>query len=194
MNIYRKVVKRSIDFILSVILLAFLTPIIIVISVLILIFMGRPIFFIHERPGLNERIFRLIKFRTMTPTLVDINAVNSGKDRTTKLGSFLRASSLDEIPELFNVIKGEMSLVGPRPLLKEYLATYTKYEKKRHLVRPGITGLAQVNGRNSTSWPLKMRLDIYYVNNMSFKLDLKIVLNTIVTLFDIKSADYHSSN
>ncbi len=141
--------------------------------------LGWPIFFFHDRPGLNEKIFRLIKFRTMLIAFDPLGNPLPDSERQTRLGQFLRSSSLDELPELLNVLKGDMSIVGPRPLLKEYLLLYTRRQSLRHKVRPGITGLAQVCGRNAISWRKKFALDLYYVKNQTFWLDLKIICITV---------------
>lgn len=171
--------KRTIDLALSLLLLMALSPLLIIISIALLVFQGRPIFFIQRRPGKNTKIFNLIKFRTMDN--VGKNASNS-TSRITTLGRILRESSLDEVPELYNVIIGDMSLVGPRPLLEEYLPLYNHEQIKRHDVLPGITGLAQVKGRNRLSWEEKFNLDLEYINNISFFLDLKILFMTLVSV------------
>lgn len=182
-------IKRVIDFVVSLSLLILLSPLIAIISIIILVFDGKPIFFTQPRPGKNNKIFRIYKFRTM-------NLQKSGEDksdfeRMTKLGSFMRKTSLDELPQLFNVIKGELSLVGPRPLLVEYLPLYDEIQKKRHDVKPGITGWAQINGRNAISWEQKFSLDVWYVNNWSLLLDLKILYLTFLKV--IKKSDVNSS-
>lgn len=171
--------KRTIDLALSLLLLMALSPLLIIISIALLVFQGRPIFFIQRRPGKNTKIFNLIKFRTMANE--GKNASNS-TSRITTLGRILRESSLDEVPELYNVIIGDMSLVGPRPLLEEYLPLYNHEQIKRHDVLPGITGLAQVKGRNRLSWEEKFNLDLEYINNISFFLDLKILFMTLVSV------------
>lgn len=142
--------------------------------------MGKPVFYMQERPGLNEKLFRILKFRTM-----NLNKDNNGNllpdmQRISGLGRFLRSTSLDELPELFNILKGEMSFVGPRPLLVRYLPHYSERERKRHSVRPGLTGLAQINGRNAITWQEKFNFDVQYVENVSFGLDLKIIFLTIL--------------
>lgn len=171
--------KREFDMIASLAGGLLISPLYIGLYLLIRIKMGKPIFFKQQRPGLNEKIFRLIKFRTMNNNRDKNGDLCSDEERITKLGRLLRSSSLDELPELFNVIKGEMSLVGPRPLLVEYLSYYTEEQKQRHRVRPGITGLAQVYGRNDLSWDEKLELDVWYVKNQSFFLDLKILFLTM---------------
>lgn len=165
------------DIVLSSFAVLLLSPLFILIILFILIFDGRPIFFIQKRPGLNGKIYRMIKFKTMLPQ--DRHEKLEDKERITKLGNFLRNTSLDELPELFNVLKGDMSLVGPRPLLEEYLPLYSKEQMKRHKVKPGITGWAQINGRNSLEWEEKFDLDIWYIENRDLLLDIKIILLTI---------------
>jgi lipopolysaccharide/colanic/teichoic acid biosynthesis glycosyltransferase len=169
--------KRIIDIFLSSVAILLMSPILILISLLILFYDGRPIFFIQERPGLDTKIFKMIKFKSMSCDTSERNFKD--KDRITKLGKFLRNSSLDELPELFNVVKGDMSLVGPRPLLIEYLKHYDNFQNSRHKVRPGITGWAQVNGRNAIDWQTKFKLDVWYVENKSLFLDLKILFLTL---------------
>ena len=156
-----------------------LLPIFIIVTILLIIVnRGNP-FFLQERPGKNERIFKVIKFKTMNDFKDEKGALLPDKDRLTKVGLFVRKTSLDEIPQLLNVILGNMSLIGPRPLLVEYLPLYNNFQKQRHNVKPGITGWAQINGRNAISWEQKFELDIFYVNNISFLLDLKIIFLTI---------------
>lgn len=177
-------IKRLCDFIAAFALITALAPLMLVISVVIRLTMGKGVFFCQHRPGLHGKIFRMYKFRTMKPFDPE-NAV-SDAGRITKVGAFLRASSLDELPELFNVLLGDMSLVGPRPLLVEYLERYSASEMTRHNVVPGITGLAQVRGRNNLSWRNKFKYDLFYVKNLSFFLDLQIIVETIaVVLFRI---------
>ncbi len=177
------ILKRLFDFFTASLILLFVSPIFLLVSVLIFLFIGFPIFFIQPRPGLNGEIFSVFKFRTMS-NLLDVNGqLLSDEKRLTKLGSFLRKLSLDELPQLFNVLRGEMSLVGPRPLLVEYLPLYSVEQARRHNVLPGITGWAQINGRNSLSWEEKFKLDVWYVDNHSFFLDLKILFLTIKKIF-----------
>ena len=171
--------KRTFDLLVSLILLILLSPVMLVIAVLVRIKLGRPVLFSQERPGLHGRLFRLYKFRTMRDARGADDRLLPDEERLTKFGRFLRASSLDELPELFNVLKGEMSLVGPRPLLIAYLERYTPEQARRHEVLPGITGWAQVNGRNALSWESKFKLDVWYVDNRSFWLDLKILFLTL---------------
>ena len=172
--------KRTLDILLAFLGILLLWPVILLISLIIRYQMGRPVFFVQTRTGLNGQPFQMIKFRTMRE-LRDLDGrLLPDKLRITKFGNFLRASSLDELPELLNVIMGEMSLVGPRPLLIEYLPLYSSQQARRHDVRPGITGWAQVNGRNTITWDEKFALDIWYVDNQSLKLDVKIMLLTFL--------------
>jgi sugar transferase EpsL len=174
------IIKTLFDFLCSLLLLLLLLPIIIILSVLIWIKLGRPILFKQMRPGLHARPFLMYKFRTMQTIYGKDGELLPDSKRLTKFGKVLRKSSLDELPELFNVLKGDMSLIGPRPLLMEYLSLYSKEQARRHKVKPGITGWAQVNGRNAISWEKKFNFDIWYVNNRSFILDLKILSLTII--------------
>ena len=175
---YRKYIKRLLDFVLSFIAIVVLSPILIIVAVLVRIKLGSPVVFRQERPGKNEKIFKLYKFRTMTNKKDENGKLLPDKERLTKFGKLLRATSLDELPELFNILKGEMSIVGPRPLLVEYLRLYNKEQKKRHNVKPGLTGLAQVNGRNAISWEEKFKLDVEYVDKITLLGDIKIVFKT----------------
>ncbi|WP_051305721.1 sugar transferase [Desulfogranum mediterraneum] len=172
--------KRIFDFIATAIGLIFISPVLFVLYYLVRNHMGSPVFFKQKRPGLHGNPFYMYKFRTMTSACYDDGCLLPDCDRLTPLGKFLRSTSLDELPELFNVLKGDMSLVGPRPLLMQYLARYTPEQARRHDVRPGITGWAQVNGRNALSWEEKFRLDVWYVANRSFWLDLKILWMTMI--------------
>ena len=175
--------KRSLDLLISSILLVLLGPVLIIVALMICVKLGRPIFFLQLRPGLKGKPFEIIKFRTMMNLADDNeNSLPDGK-RLTTIGKFLRSTSIDEIPELWNVMKGDMSLVGPRPLLMEYLPLYNKDQVRRHEIRPGITGWAQINGRNALSWEEKFELDVWYVDNQSFWLDLKILFKTIKQVF-----------
>lgn len=176
---YAKYIKRTLDLILSLMALILLMPLMIIIGILVRINLGSPIIFKQKRPGKNEKIFTLYKFRTMTDKRdIDGNLLPD-EYRLTKFGKFLRSTSLDELPELINIIKGDMAIVGPRPLLVEYLPYYTEEEKHRHDVRPGLTGLAQVNGRNAISWEEKLKYDTEYIKKISFYSDLKIIFKTI---------------
>ncbi len=176
---YKKYIKRIIDIILSLLALIILSPLIIIIGISVRIKIGKPIIFKQKRPGKNEKIFILYKFRTMTEEKDEYGNLLPDEKRLTKFGKFLRSTSLDELPELFNILKGDMSIVGPRPLLVEYLPLYNEKQKHRHDVRPGLTGLAQINGRNSITWNKKFKEDIEYVNNITFMLDAKIVFKTV---------------
>ena len=176
---YNNYFKRIIDFIASLIGLVLLFPVLAILSFLLtLANKGKPFFF-QIRPGKHEKLFNIIKFKTMTDAKDVHGNLLPDSQRLTRVGSFVRKTSLDEIPQLFNVLKGEMSLIGPRPLLPEYLPLYSDIQKKRHQVCPGVTGLAQVNGRNSIGWEEKFIFDVYYVNNFSFAMDLKVLFLTI---------------
>ena len=180
---YTKYIKRILDFVLSLIAIIFLAPVYIIVAVLVRLKLGSPVIFCQERPGKNEKIFKMYKFRSMTDERDDEGNLLSDEVRLTKFGKVLRATSLDELPELFNILKGDMSIVGPRPLLVEYLPRYNDIQKHRHDVLPGLTGLAQVNGRNAISWEEKFDWDINYVNNISLKLDCQIVFQTVEKVF-----------
>lgn len=176
-------IKRIFDLFVSISALIFLFPIIIIIALLILKKLGSPVVFRQTRPGRNGMPFQMIKFRTMTDEVDANGELLSDEHRLTKFGKFLRATSMDELPELWNVIKGDMSLVGPRPLLMDYLPLYNQEQARRHNVLPGLTGWAQINGRNELSWEKKFKYDIWYVDNHSFWLDIKIILLTIAKVF-----------
>ncbi|MFY9257194.1 MAG: sugar transferase [Dethiobacteria bacterium] len=179
-GIYGRYFKRLLDFILSLIALVVLSPVFLIIALLVRIKLGSPVLFKQERPGLNEKIFTIYKFRTMTDERDENGELLPNHLRLTKFGRALRSSSLDELPELFNILRGDMSFIGPRPLLIEYLPLYNEQQRRRHAVRPGLTGLAQVNGRNAITWEEKFHYDLEYVDNLSFLLDLKIMVKTIV--------------
>lgn len=180
---YRLILKRFIDIMVALIGLLILLPIFVVVTICLFIANnGRPFFF-QERPGLNEKIFKIIKFKTMNDRKADNGKLLPDADRLTVVGSFVRKTSLDEIPQLINVLKGDMSIIGPRPLRTYYLPRYNQTQKRRHEVRPGITGWAQVNGRNAISWTKKFELDVWYVDHISFGLDLKIILMTVMKVF-----------
>ena len=179
MKLYRRYFKRLLDFILGLLALAILTPVfLIVLAALFFSNKGKPFFF-QRRPGKNERIFLFVKFKTMNDARDSSGELLPDEKRITRFGKFIRRTSLDEIPQLFNVLKGDMSLIGPRPLLIEYLPLYNDRQKRRHEVRPGITGWAQANGRNAISWEQKFEYDVWYVENLNFVLDLKIIALTI---------------
>ena len=175
--------KRIFDITLSIIFLVLMLPIIFLLSIAIWVSLGTPIFFRQDRPGLKGAIFELIKFRSMSNNLDKSGNLLIDSKRLNWFGRLLRASSLDELPEIWNVLKGDMSFVGPRPLLKEYLPLYNTYENRRHDVRPGLTGWAQINGRNKISWEEKFKKDIWYVDNQSMWLDIKILLITVKKYF-----------
>lgn len=179
---YRKYVKRFLDIILAIIAIVITLPIFLLTGILVLIFLGKPAIFRQKRPGKDEKIFTMYKFRTMTKGKNRNGEMLPDELRLTKFGKFLRKTSLDEIPEFINILKGDMSFVGPRPLLIEYLPYYTKEEHHRHDVRPGLTGLAQASGRNLLNWNDRFKKDIEYVNDITFINDLKIVLKTFYTV------------
>ena len=190
---YKKYIKRLLDIILSLLGLIIASPVFVIISILVFIFLGKPVIFKQKRPGKDEKIFNLYKFRTMTDKKDKNGNLLPNEQRLTKFGNFLRKASLDEIPELFNILKGDMSFIGPRPLLVEYLQYYTKEEHHRHDVRSGLTGWAQVNGRNLLSWEEKFKKDLEYVNNISFMLDLKIIFLTIKTVLKREGINQNGS-
>jgi lipopolysaccharide/colanic/teichoic acid biosynthesis glycosyltransferase len=172
--------KRTFDFIASLLGLILLSPLLVVLSLLVWAKLGRPVLFSQVRPGLDGEPFRMYKFRTMSNETDENGNLLSNEDRMTRFGSFLRSASLDELPELINVLKGDMSLVGPRPLLMDYMPYFTEEQMRRHDVKPGITGWAQVNGRNAIGWDRKLNLDVWYVDNRSFLQDLKILWMTLL--------------
>lgn len=172
--------KRLFDLTLTILFFFLCAPLIVLLAVLVYINLGTPIFFYQVRPGLQGKPFTLCKFRTMTEQKNSSGENLPDEQRMTSFGRFLRSTSLDELPELWNVLKGDMSLVGPRPLLMDYLPLYTDEQYKRHKVRPGVTGWAQVNGRNAVSWEKRFEMDVWYVNNQSFWLDLKIIFMTVI--------------
>ena len=180
---YAKYIKRILDFMLSLLALIVLSPIMLVIYILVRIKLGKPAIFKQKRPGKNEEIFTLYKFRTMTDEKDENGNLLPDEKRLTKFGKFLRSTSLDELPELINIIKGDMAIVGPRPLLVEYLEYYTEEEKHRHDVRPGLTGLAQVSGRNTITWEEKFKQDNKYIKNITSINDIKIIIKTIGKVF-----------
>ncbi|EES90121.1 undecaprenyl phosphate N,N'-diacetylbacillosamine 1-phosphate transferase [Helicobacter canadensis] len=188
---YPHFIKPILDFSLALILIILFSPIILIVALLIRLKLGSPIFFTQERPGLKGKIFKIYKFRTMSDQRDSNGQLLSDELRLKGFGKFIRKSSLDELPQLFNVLKGEMSFVGPRPLLVEYLKLYNKEQAKRHEVKPGITGWAQVNGRNAISWEEKFKLDVYYVKHISFWLDLKILYLTFFKV--LKRKDINSN-
>ena len=190
---YVKLFKPLFDFLIALVLLVLSLPLFLIISILIALTMGFPLFFRQERPGKDENIFTIYKFRTMNEKRDEKGDLLDDEQRLTRVGHFIRSLSLDELPQLFNVIKGEMSFIGPRPLLIEYLTLYSEQQKNRHKVKPGISGWAQVNGRNVITWKEKLDFDIWYTKHISFFLDVKIILMTIqkVLLRKDISADQH---
>lgn len=181
--------KRLLDIAVLVVSLPVLLPTVAVVALLVRMLLGAPVLFHQHRPGLGGQLFRMVKFRTMTDARGPDGELRPDAERLTPFGRFLRSTSLDELPELWNVAKGEMSLVGPRPLLPEYLALYSPEQKRRHEVRPGITGWAQINGRNSLNWEDKFALDLWYVDNQSFLVDLKILIVTCFEVFKRRNID-----
>lgn len=179
---YKHFFKRLLDIVLSLIAIIILSPIYIIVAILVKTKLGSPVLFTQERPGKNEKIFKMYKFRSMTDEKDEEGNLLPDEVRLTKFGKLLRSTSLDELPELFNILKGDMSIVGPRPLLVKYLPRYNEHQKHRHDVKPGFTGWAQCNGRNAISWKEKFDLDVYYVNHISFLLDVKIIFKTIKTV------------
>ena len=190
---YKTFFKRPLDFIVALTAFILLSPVFLLASLcLIFVNKGFPFFF-QKRPGKNGKIFNIIKFKTMNDKKDTFGNLLSDAERLTKIGAFVRKTSLDEIPQLLNVIKGDMSLIGPRPLLTSYLPLYNDFQKRRHEVRPGITGWAQINGRNAITWKEKFEFDVFYVENVSFLLDLKIILTTVMNVIqskDINQADH----
>lgn len=182
-SFYAKYVKRLIDISISGIALIILSPILLIVAILVRTKLGSPVIFKQKRPGLNEKVFTMYKFRTMTSETDSHGNLLPDEVRLTKFGKLLRSTSLDELPELWNILKGDMSIIGPRPLLVEYLPLYNEEQQRRHLVRPGLTGWAQVNGRNAISWIEKFKFDCQYVNNITFKQDLLIFFLTIKKVF-----------
>lgn len=182
-TIYAKYIKRILDIVLSLIAIIVLSPLLLILYLLVKIKLGSPVIFAQDRPGKDEKIFRLFKFRSMTDERDTQGNLLPDDVRLTSFGKKLRSTSLDELPELFNILKGDMSIVGPRPLLVEYLDLYNDEQKHRHDVRPGLTGLAQTNGRNEISWESRFLLDIEYVNALSFLMDMNILIDTIKVVF-----------
>ncbi len=176
---YQKYIKRLLDIVISLMALIILSPVLLIVAVLVRIKLGSPVIFHQERPGYHEKVFKLCKFRSMTNERGADGELLPDEVRLTKFGKMLRATSLDELPELWNILKGDMSLIGPRPLLVSYLPYYTNEERLRHSVRPGLTGLAQVRGRNLLDWDRRIATDVEYVRNLSFVMDVKIFCMTI---------------
>jgi lipopolysaccharide/colanic/teichoic acid biosynthesis glycosyltransferase len=184
---YRKFGKRLFDLLLVVPMLILLSPLLVLVALTVRVFMGTPVLFRHERPGLQGRTFTVLKYRTMSEAVDEKGNLLPDRDRLTPIGKLIRKLSLDELPQLWNVVRGDMSLVGPRPLFTAYLPYYSQREQKRHLVRPGITGLAQVSGRNKVDWDSRLELDVQYIENLSFKLDMSTLFKTFFQL--IRSKD-----
>lgn len=192
-GIYEKYFKRPLDFICGMAAIIVFSPLYIIIAILVRIKLGTPVLFTQERPGKDEKIFKLYKFRTMTDATDEEGNLLSDEERLTSLGKFLRATSLDEIPEAFNIVKGEMSVIGPRPLLVKYIPLYNEEQKHRHDVKPGLSGLAQINGRNAATWQEKFAYDITYVQKITFVGDIKIIFKTVGKAF-IKKEGISSKN
>lgn len=182
-SFYEKYIKRLLDILCAAAALTVLSPVILVLAILVRIKLGSPVIFCQERPGRNEKIFKLYKFRSMTDQRDEAGNLLPDEVRLTKFGKRLRSTSLDELPELWNILKGDMSFVGPRPLLAKYLPLYNDEQKHRHDVRPGLTGWAQVHGRNAISWEEKFRLDVWYVQNLGFTTDIKVLFLTVKKVF-----------
>ena len=191
---YKNGIKRCLDFTLSLCGVIVLSPILVVLAVLVRVKLGSPILFKQERPGKDERIFTLCKFRTMTDKRDAEGNLLPDVERLTKFGKFLRATSLDELPELFNILKGDMSMIGPRPLLVSYLPYYTERERLRHSVRPGLTGLAQVSGRNFLDWDRRFQKDVEYVEHLTFGMDLKVLWMTVQTVLGHTDEEAEDTN
>ncbi|WP_105123118.1 sugar transferase [Streptococcus suis] len=183
MGLYEKYFKRLLDIILSFLAIIILSPIILIVCILVYFKLGSPVIFTQERPGKNEKIFKMYKFRTMTDEKDENGELLPDSIRLTAFGKWLRSTSLDELPELFNILKGDMSIIGPRPLLVKYLPLYSAEQARRHEVRPGLTGYAQANGRNSLSWEEKFTMDVEYVNNVTIIGDISIVFQTVCAVF-----------
>ena len=182
-GIYRKFFKRPMDLVLSLCAIVVLSPVLLVVAVLVRVKLGSPVIFTQQRPGLQEKIFTLYKFRTMTDQKDQNGELLPDEIRLTRFGALLRSTSLDELPELFNILKGDMSIIGPRPLLVQYLPLYSEHQKRRHEVRPGLSGLAQISGRNAIAWEDKFNLDVDYVDHVSFIGDWRIIIQTIKKVF-----------
>lgn len=182
-GLYNKYIKRILDILISLTFIVLFSWLYLILVILVRIKLGSPVLFCQKRPGYNEKIFTLYKFRTMTDKRDEKGNLLPDSERLTRFGSMLRSTSLDELPEMFNILKGDMSLIGPRPLLVEYLPYYTAEERLRHSVRPGLTGLAQVSGRNYLAWDKRLAKDVEYVNHISFIMDFRIIIKTIMVVF-----------
>jgi len=189
---YRRYGKRIMDITCSIIAIILLSPVLLIVAIMVKTKLGSPVLFKQNRPGLNEKIFTMMKFRTMTDERDEKGKLLPNELRHTKFGRFLRSTSLDELPELFNILKGEMSIIGPRPLLVDYLPLYSEEHKKRHNVKPGLSGLAQVKGRNTISWSQKFDFDVEYIDKISFMFDIKVIYLTLIKVF--VRADINSSS
>ncbi len=190
--LYQRVIKRCLDMILALLVLVLLSPVYLILAILVRRKLGSPVIFTQERPGYREQIFKLYKFRTMTDERDEKGELKPDEVRLTPFGRMLRSTSLDELPEFLNILKGDMSFIGPRPLLVKYLPLYNERQHRRHEVRPGLTGYAQVNGRNTISWEQKFDYDVWYVDHLSFLLDLKIVWKTVAVV--LRHNDINSAN
>jgi undecaprenyl phosphate N,N'-diacetylbacillosamine 1-phosphate transferase len=182
-GIYKTFIKRPMDFMLSLIAIIVLSPVLVIVAILIRVKLGSPVLFKQKRPGLNEEIFMMYKFRTMTDERNESGELLPDSERLTKFGRFLRSTSLDELPELFNILKGDMSIVGPRPQLVRDMVFMTTKQRKRHNVLPGLTGWAQINGRNGVTWEEKLSLDLHYISHITFLIDFQIIMMTVVKVF-----------
>lgn len=188
---YQNYLKRIFDFLLALVAIVLLSPLLVILAILVRFKLGSPILFRQERPGLNEKLFTIYKFRSMTDKRDANEELLPDDQRLTRFGRVLRSTSLDELPSLFNILNGDMSVVGPRPLLVEYLDLYSEEQKKRHQVRPGLTGLAQISGRNQATWTRRLELDLEYIKKMNLFLDIKILLVTIKKVFVREGIEYN---
>lgn len=186
---YQKYIKRLLDIFFATALLIILSPLMLLVAILVRVNLGSPIIFVQERVGLNNKVFKLYKFRSMTNETDKRGELLTKEERLTKFGKLIRKTSLDELPELWNILKGDMSFIGPRPLLVEYLPRYNDEQIKRHNVRPGLTSYTAVNGRATLSWDQRFKMDVWYVKNGSFLLDLKILVKTFITVFKRENID-----
>ena len=193
-SFYAKFIKRPFDFLLAMFAVIVLSPLILLLAIIVRTKLGSPILYKQQRPGLDEKIFTLYKFRTMTNDKDSLGNLLPSDERLTKLGKLLRSLSLDELPEFFNILKGDMSFVGPRPLLIKYLPLYSKRQRLRHTVKPGLTGLAQISGRNLLSWEEKFELDVQYIEKFSFLFDMKIFFKTFLKVFMREGINSHTDN
>lgn len=190
---YKKLVKRFFDIVTAIMVLVISFPVLLIVSIWLFFANNGKVFFVQPRPGLNEHIFKIIKFKTMTDAVDASGTLLPDNERVTWIGKLVRKTSIDELPQFINVLKGDMSVVGPRPLLVEYLPRYNEFQKQRHLVRPGITGWAQVNGRNLVDWQTRFEMDVWYVCNQSFLLDLHILFLTFLKVFKAEGVSSRNS-